>query len=130
MLKSGDAKVPLRRVPALAAALDVPAVDLMFMCLKAQEPELTEILATILPELPSSEDEVMLMRGYRILREKGIVDDNGVELRGLGAKGRASGWSRSPANESMGLTSVMSKTCQNARRVSRARRAPGSTYQA
>jgi transcriptional regulator with XRE-family HTH domain len=94
MLKSGDAKVPLRRVPALAAALDVPAIDLMFTCLKAQEPELAEILAAILPELPSSEDEVMLMRGYRILREKGIVDENGVELRGLGAKGRASGWSR------------------------------------
>jgi hypothetical protein len=94
MLKSGTAKVPLRRVPALAAALDVPAVDLMFRCLRAQEPELAAIIAMILPELPNTEDEVMLMRGYRILREKGIIDDHGVELRGLGPKGRASGFAK------------------------------------
>jgi transcriptional regulator with XRE-family HTH domain len=94
MLKTGGAKVPLRRVPALAAALDVPAIDLMFMCLKAQEPELALILATLLPELPNSEDEVMLLRGYRILRERGIIDDQGVELRGLGPKGRASGFAK------------------------------------
>jgi Ni,Fe-hydrogenase III large subunit len=55
---------------------------------------LAAIIAMILPELPNTEDEVMLMRGYRILREKGIIDDHGVELRGLGPKGRASGFAK------------------------------------
>ena len=35
-----------------------------------------------------------LMRGYRALRQKGIIDDTGVELRGLGPMGRASGWAK------------------------------------
>jgi hypothetical protein len=45
MLKTGTAKVPLRRVRALAAALCVPALDLVFVRLNAQDPELAGILA-------------------------------------------------------------------------------------
>jgi transcriptional regulator with XRE-family HTH domain len=94
MLKCGKAKVPLARVPALAAALGAPYVDLMFLALNAQEPALAAVFALLQPELPTTEAEVALMRAYRALRDKGIIDDKGVELRGLGPKGRASGWAR------------------------------------
>jgi transcriptional regulator with XRE-family HTH domain len=94
MLKSGTAKLPLARVPALADALEVPRVDLLWLCLRAHAPELTEVLESVLPELPTSDDEVALMRGYRALREKGILDGTGCELRGLGPKGRSSGWAK------------------------------------
>lgn len=94
MLKCGKAKVPLARVPALATALGAPFVDLMFLALNAQEPALAAVFAALQPELPTTDDEVALMRGYRALRKKGVIDDKGVELRGLGSKGRASGWAR------------------------------------
>jgi transcriptional regulator with XRE-family HTH domain len=94
MLKCGKAKVPLARVPALAAALGASYVDLMFLCLNAQEPALAAVFAALQPELPTTDDEVALMRAYRVLREEGIIDDKGVELRGLGPKGRASGWAK------------------------------------
>jgi hypothetical protein len=41
-----------------------------------------------------SEPEIMLIRARRFLVGKGIIDDTGCELRGLGPKGRASGWAR------------------------------------
>ena len=62
----------------------------MFLALNAQEPALAAVFAALQPELPTTDDEVALMRAYRVLREKGIIDDRGVELRGLGPKGRAS----------------------------------------
>ena len=94
MMKAGNAKVPLRRVPALAAALDVPVIDLLWRCLQAYEPEVVKILETVMPEGPMSEPEKMLIRAHRFLVGRGIIDDDGCELRGLGPKGRASGWAK------------------------------------
>ena len=94
MLKCGKAKVPLARVPALATALGAPFVDLMFLALNAQEPALAAVFAALQPELPTTDDEVALMRAYRILREEGVIDDKGFEIRGLGANRRASKWAR------------------------------------
>jgi transcriptional regulator with XRE-family HTH domain len=111
MMKAGKAKVPLRRVPALAAALDVPPIDLMFRCLKAQEPELTAILASLLKEVPRTADEIALLRGYRILREQGVLDEDGVELRSLGAKGRKRAWATITRNAS-GRTEVEQRTLE------------------
>jgi transcriptional regulator with XRE-family HTH domain len=94
MMKAGNAKVPLRRVPALAAALEVPAIDLLWRCLAAYEPEVVKILEAVIPEGPMSESEIMLVRAHRFLVGRGIIDDEGCELRGLGSKGRVSGWAR------------------------------------
>jgi hypothetical protein len=52
MMKAGNSKVPLRRVPALAAALDVPVIDLLWRCLQAYEPEVVKILEAVMPEGP------------------------------------------------------------------------------
>jgi hypothetical protein len=94
MMKAGTAKVPLRRVTALATALHVPVIDLLWRCLQAYEPEVVKILETVMPEGPMSEPEIMVIRAHRFLVGKGIIDDDGCELRGLGPKGRASGWAR------------------------------------
>jgi hypothetical protein len=94
MMKAGSAKVPLRRVPALAAALDVPVIDLVWRCLDAYEPEVVQMLKAAMPECPMSEPEIMLIRAHRFLVGRGIIDDDACELRGLGPKGRASGWAQ------------------------------------
>jgi hypothetical protein len=94
MMKAGNSKVPLRRVPALANALHVPVFELLWRCLHAYEPEAVKILEAVMPEGPLSEHEVMLVRAHRILVERGLIDDAGCELRGLGPKGRASGWAK------------------------------------
>ncbi len=94
MLKCGKAKVPLARVPALAAALGAPYVDLMFLSLNAHEPALAALFAALQPELPTTDDEVALVRAYRVLREEGVIDGKGFEIRGLGASPRTSKWSR------------------------------------
>jgi transcriptional regulator with XRE-family HTH domain len=94
MLKCGKAEVPLARVPALAAAIGASYVDLMFLCLNAQEPALAAIFAALQPELPTTDDEVALMRAYRELRKEGVIDEKGFEIRGLGADRRTSKWAR------------------------------------
>jgi transcriptional regulator with XRE-family HTH domain len=94
MLKCGKPKVPLARVPALAAALGSPYVDMMFLCLNAQEPALAALFAALQPELPTIDDEVALVRAYRVLPEEGVIDGKGFEIRGLGANPRTSKWSR------------------------------------
>jgi transcriptional regulator with XRE-family HTH domain len=93
-LKCGKAEVPLARVPALAAAIGAPYVDLMFLCLNAQEPALAALFAALQPELPTSDDEVALMRAYRELCREGVIDEKGFEIRGLGANRRVSKWAR------------------------------------
>jgi transcriptional regulator with XRE-family HTH domain len=94
MLKCGKARVPLARVPAFATALNASFVDLMFLCLNAQEPALAAVFAALQPELPTTEDEVALMRAYRVLRKEGAIDGNGFEIRGVGARGRTARWAK------------------------------------
>jgi len=94
MIKAGDAKIPISRVPALADALGVHRADLLRRVLEADHPEMFAIIDSVLPELPATDDEVALIRAYRFLKGKGIIDGDGCELRGLGPKGRASGWAR------------------------------------
>jgi transcriptional regulator with XRE-family HTH domain len=94
MIKTGDAKIPMSRVPSLADALGVPRAELLRRVLEADHAQVLEVLDAILSEMPVAEDEIALMRAYRFLKLKGIIDAAGCEIRGLGKKGRASGWAR------------------------------------
>jgi len=62
MIKNGDTKVPLNRVPALAASLGVEPQDLFADCLEAYEPELFEVYAMCAPGLLVSPKQVRIIR--------------------------------------------------------------------
>ncbi len=81
MIARGKSKIPLARIPKLADILGVQRRELMWLCLETYEPELFAILTEMLPDVPILPDEVALIRGYRILKEKGVVDGTGVEIR-------------------------------------------------
>jgi hypothetical protein len=93
MICSGKAKVPLARVPALADALGMHRAELLRLCLEAYEPDLLAVLQLVLPDLPTTSDEIALVRGYRILKEKGVIGTDGVEIRGLRKSRKSPYWS-------------------------------------
>lgn len=62
MIKSGDTKVPLNRVPALAKSLGVDPQDLFADCLEAYEPELFEVFATCAPGLLVTTRQIKIVR--------------------------------------------------------------------
>src|SRR5689334_3415766 len=93
MICSGTAKVPLGRVPALADALGVHRGEFLRQCLEAYEPDLLAVIDLVLPDNPMTADEVALLRGYRILRQNGVVGADGVEIRGLRKSRKSAHWS-------------------------------------
>lgn len=86
MIRKGTAQVPIQRALKLADALEVPRVEFMARVLEAYAPALLEMIKEIVEDAPVSPDEIMLLRGYRILRERGVVGPEGVELRPVGKK--------------------------------------------
>jgi len=44
MFKQGLTPIPLARVPALASALGIPAIELMNVCLSEYHPEILEVI--------------------------------------------------------------------------------------
>lgn len=92
MIKTGGAKIPISRVPALADALGVHRADLLRRVLEADQPEMLAIIDSVLPDLPITADEIALLRGYRILRQEGVLDGSGVQIRPLRQKGAARDW--------------------------------------
>lgn len=94
MICSGKAKVPLARVPALADALGVHRAELLRLCLQAYEPELLSVLRLVLSDTPTTSDEIALLRGYRILKQKGVIGTDGVEIRGLRKSRKSAHWAK------------------------------------
>lgn len=62
MIKNGDTKVPLNRIPALAKALGVDPRDLFADCLEAYEPELFKVFAACAPGLLVTPKQVRIIR--------------------------------------------------------------------
>lgn len=62
MIKSGDTKVPLNRVPALAKALGVEPQELFVECLEAYEPELFDVYAACAPAMLVTTRQVKMIR--------------------------------------------------------------------
>lgn len=61
MMRNGVTKVPMLRVPALAASLGVQADDLLRRCFEEYEPELWRVLQATMPGVGLSNDEVELV---------------------------------------------------------------------
>jgi DNA-binding Xre family transcriptional regulator len=80
MIRTGKVKIPIRRVRALADALGVAQQDLMERCLAAYHPDIDAILHAVLPAYRLSVDEVAVLRGYRELKQRGVVGTHGVEI--------------------------------------------------
>jgi hypothetical protein len=92
MIEVGNFKIPMDTVLALADALGASRAEVVRRVLEADYPDVLEVIDALLPDMPTTEDEIALIRSYRFLKGRGIIDDNGCELRGLGRKGRESGW--------------------------------------
>lgn len=90
MVRKGKSKLPIRRVPALADALEVPQQELLQRCLEAYYPEVHSILRSLLPAYELTPDEIRFLRGYRELKEQGIYDSEGRLVRAKDRKARRS----------------------------------------
>lgn len=88
MIRTGKAKVPIARVPALADALEVPQQELLQRCLEAYQPEVHRVLQFVIPAYSVTPDELMVLRGYRELKRRGVVGSNGVRIMPLRGKGK------------------------------------------
>lgn len=72
MLKSGETKVPLARIPAIAKATGTDPKVLLDLCLEAYHPELHQVLAELAPSMLISREELQLVRLVRgVLRAQG-----------------------------------------------------------
>lgn len=72
MLKSGDTKVPLARIPAIAKATGTDPKVLLDLCLEAYHPELHGVLSELAPSMLISKEELQLVRFVRrVLRAPG-----------------------------------------------------------
>ena len=87
MIRTGKAKVPIARVPALADALEVPHQELLQRCMEAYQPEVHRVLQFVIPAYSMTPDELMVLRGYRELRRTGLVGADGVRILPLRGKG-------------------------------------------
>lgn len=67
MVKSGDTKLPIARVPALAQSLEIEAPKLLRLCLEEYEPELLSVIDSVLPGGLLSEEEEFLILIVRSL---------------------------------------------------------------
>ncbi len=61
MVKTGESKLPVNRVPALAKALGVSPQHLLRLCLEEYEPELLDVIDRVLPGGFLTDDEEFLV---------------------------------------------------------------------
>jgi transcriptional regulator with XRE-family HTH domain len=64
MMKSGEMKVPLDRLPGLARALDIDPAEFLGLALREYHPDVHEALQSVMG-VPLQADEVRLVRMYR-----------------------------------------------------------------
>lgn len=71
MMKSGQLKIPLARVPALARSLGVDAGEMFRHCLEAYEPELYELFSVVAPSMLVTTREYELIKSLRAAARSG-----------------------------------------------------------
>lgn len=71
MIKTGETKMPLARVPALAQALDIAPQDMLRRCLAEYEPELLGVIELAFPMALMSDAEIDLIRALRTIAAAG-----------------------------------------------------------
>ena len=75
MMKSGQMKVPIERIPALAKAMGVDPSDFLVSALMEYHPEVWEVLKqTLGVYINSAEKDLVLL--YRLARTKGHIELN------------------------------------------------------
>lgn len=75
MMKNGDARVPINRIPALARILDLDPKDFLLVAMAEYHPEVHQALIQEFG-LPLTETELKIVR---MLREAKVQDDPNVE---------------------------------------------------
>ena len=65
MLKTGETKVPIARIPALAKALHTDPKALFDVCLEAYQPELHGVMVSLAPSMLVTSRELAFVRLLR-----------------------------------------------------------------
>lgn len=78
LIKAGTMRMPLKMIPALAAALELDAVDLFKTALLETDPDLLQIITDVFKPLYLSATETKLIRHLRELI--GNQQDTPIEL--------------------------------------------------
>lgn len=73
MMKTGDTKVPIDRIPALASALEIDECRFLMIAIGEYHPKVHEVLVDVLG-LPLSEAEIGFLTLYRIRSISGEIE--------------------------------------------------------
>lgn len=65
MMKTGQLKIPLARVPAIAKSLGIDPLELFHLCLEAYEPELYECFSVVAPSVLITSRELQVIKSLR-----------------------------------------------------------------
>ena len=73
MMKTGDTRVPLNRIPALAASLDIDEREFLMLAIEEYHPGVHEVLVDVLG-LPLSDAEIGILTMYRFGSIRGEIE--------------------------------------------------------
>mgnify|MGYP006308564115 FL=1 len=81
MMKTGETKVPIDRIPALAEALDIPAIDFLRIAMREYQPEVWTVLTKALGA-PLTKNEELLLFTLDVADpdERIVFDDSSMRL--------------------------------------------------
>lgn len=70
MIKTGEMKLPLARVPALAKAMEVPAQELLRLVLRQDYPEVWSVISEVMPGILMTSELLDLVRLIRAVASR------------------------------------------------------------
>lgn len=73
MMKTGQLKIPMARIPALAKSLDVDPREMFQHCLEAYDPELYELFSVLAPAMLISDREFVIIKHLRGAARSGAL---------------------------------------------------------
>lgn len=84
MMKQGDTRVPLNRIPALAQALEIDEREFLILAIQEYHPGVHEVLVDVLG-LPLSDAELGILTMFRMAELRGSIEVEGAFKQGLEA---------------------------------------------
>ncbi len=76
MLKSGETRIPLDRIPALSTALDLDQQKFLLQAIEEYHPNVHQVLVDVLG-LPLSDAEIAMLGMYRMAALRGEIEVTG-----------------------------------------------------
>ena len=73
MLKTGETRVPLNRIPALSAILDMDEREFLMLAIEEYHPGVHEVLTEVLG-LPLTDAEIGILTMYRLASLRGEIE--------------------------------------------------------